>query len=103
MRKKVAECEGMVCGGTMRVLLEDVTVSEFSDVNKTGIATGQHHKEDKCMKQENKSGISFFQRYLTIWVILCMILGIIIGKYLPGIPSFLNRFEYVQVSIPMAI
>ena len=55
------------------------------------------------MKKKNNSGISFFQRYLTIWVMLCMVLGILIGKYLPGIPAFLNRFEYARVSIPMAI
>ena len=55
------------------------------------------------MKQENNTGISFFQRYLTVWVIICMVLGILIGKYLPGIPEFLNQFEYAKVSIPMAI
>ena len=49
------------------------------------------------------SGISFFEKYLTLWVILCMAAGILIGKYLPGIPSFLNRFEYASVSIPIAI
>ena len=55
------------------------------------------------MKKESNSGISFFQRYLTIWVIICMVLGVLIGKYLPGIPAFLNQFEYAHVSIPMAI
>lgn len=55
------------------------------------------------MKQENNPGISFFQRYLTLWVAICMMLGVLIGKYLPGIPAFLNRFEYARVSIPMAI
>ena len=56
------------------------------------------------MKNEkHPSGISFFQRYLTVWVMLCMALGLLIGKYLPGIPAFLNRFEYARVSIPMAI
>jgi len=55
------------------------------------------------MKQESKQGISFFQRYQTVWVILCMVLGILIGKYLPGIPEFLNHFEYARVSIPMAV
>ncbi|MDO5324869.1 MAG: ACR3 family arsenite efflux transporter [Clostridia bacterium] len=55
------------------------------------------------MKKENSTGISFFQRYLTIWVIICMTLGILIGRFLPGIPAFLNRFEYARVSIPMAI
>lgn len=52
---------------------------------------------------KEKGGISVFQRYLTIWVILCMAAGILIGKFLPQIPDFLNRFEYAKVSIPMAI
>lgn len=32
------------------------------------------------MKRERNTGISFFQRYLTVWVIICMALGILIGK-----------------------
>ncbi|MCP1110422.1 ACR3 family arsenite efflux transporter [Ohessyouella blattaphilus] len=50
-----------------------------------------------------KSSISVFQKYLSLWVIICMIVGVAIGKYLPGIPTFLNQFEYAKVSIPMAI
>ena len=30
-------------------------------------------------------------------------LGVLIGRYLPGIPAFLIRFEYARVSIPMAL
>lgn len=52
---------------------------------------------------KEKSSISIFQKYLTVWVILCMAAGILIGKFLPQIPDFLNRFEYAKVSIPMAI
>ena len=48
-------------------------------------------------------GINRFQKYLTFWVLLCMVLGVVIGKFLPNIPAFLNRFEYAKVSIPMAI
>jgi ACR3 family arsenite transporter len=47
--------------------------------------------------------ISFFDKYLTVWVILCMAIGIGIGEFLPSIPSFLNKFEYSNVSIPIAI
>lgn len=47
--------------------------------------------------------ISFFDKYLTFWVVLCMIIGISIGEYIPSIPSFLNRFEYSNVSIPIAV
>lgn len=56
------------------------------------------------MKEKLKEpGISIFQRYLTLWVLLCMVLGVLIGKYLPSVPAFLNRFEYAKVSIPMAV
>ena len=55
------------------------------------------------MAKEKVSGIGFFERYLTVWVILCMIAGVLIGKFLPGIPTFLGRFEYAEVSIPIAI
>lgn len=56
------------------------------------------------MTQEKlKSGISFFERYLTLWVALCMIIGVLIGVYLPVIPEFLGNFEYANVSVPVAI
>lgn len=53
--------------------------------------------------KERTEGISFFEKYLTVWVILCMAAGILIGRYLPHIPDFLSRFEYAQVSIPIAL
>lgn len=49
------------------------------------------------------SGISFFEKYLTIWVAICMVIGVLVGVYLPGIPAFLNNFEYYNVSVPVAI
>lgn len=55
------------------------------------------------MSHENTQGIGFFQKYLTIWVALCMVTGVLIGRFLPGIPSFLNKFEYAKVSVPTAI
>ncbi|OCN02111.1 arsenical-resistance protein [Clostridium sp. W14A] len=55
------------------------------------------------MSEEKSGGIGFFQKYLTIWVILCMVAGVFIGRFLPSVPAFLNQFEYARVSIPVAI
>ena len=52
---------------------------------------------------ENKQGIGFFEKYLTIWVALCIIIGIAVGQWLPAIPQTLSKFEYANVSIPVAI
>jgi len=55
------------------------------------------------MKKEKLQGIGFFQKYLTLWVALCMVAGVLIGKFMPSFPAFLNQFEYAKVSIPVAI
>lgn len=55
------------------------------------------------MNKVKNEGIGFFQKYLSLWVILCMAAGVLIGKFLPAVPDFLNQFEYAKVSIPMAI
>lgn len=52
---------------------------------------------------EKKTGLSFFDKYLTVWVLLCMSIGVLIGKYIPQIPNFLSKFEYAHVSIPVAV
>lgn len=55
------------------------------------------------MSKQKLEGISFFEHYLTLWVALCMVLGILIGKFIPSIPEFLGKFEYANVSIPIAV
>lgn len=44
-----------------------------------------------------------FEKYLTLWVALCITVGITIGKFLPIIPETLEKFEYANVSIPVAV
>jgi ACR3 family arsenite transporter len=55
------------------------------------------------MSENRNSGISFFDTYLTVWVALCMVVGVLIGQFLPGVPALLGRFEYANVSIPIAV
>ena len=55
-----------------------------------------------------QKGLSLFERYLSVWVILCIIAGIILGKTAPGVAAYLDSLAiYVNdapvVSIPIAI
>ena len=55
------------------------------------------------MSKESKTeGISSFQKYLSVWVLLCMAVGILIGKFLPAIPTFLDKLSIAGISIPIA-
>lgn len=44
-----------------------------------------------------------FEKYLSLWVLICIAAGILIGKFLPQIPEFLSRLEYAEVSLPVAV
>ena len=53
--------------------------------------------------KQNKGGLGVFEKYLTLWVALCIVVGVLIGVYLPKIPQTLDKLSYAQVSIPVAI
>ncbi|MBV1951406.1 MAG: arsenical-resistance protein, partial [Cycloclasticus sp.] len=47
--------------------------------------------------------LSIFERYLTVWVVLCIAGGIFLGKVAPSVATTLNDFSIYQVSIPIAV
>jgi len=50
--------------------------------------------------------LAFFERYLTLWVFLCMIAGVMFGKYLPDVTALLSKMEFGQgshVNIPISV
>lgn len=54
--------------------------------------------------QAKQSGeLGFFEKYLTLWVAICIIVGVGIGQFIPAFPQMLSKFEYAHVSIPVAI
>ena len=50
-----------------------------------------------------EKNLSNFERYLTIWVLLCISTGIVLGKTVPNVATILNDFSIYQVSIPIAV
>ncbi|NJN01105.1 MAG: ACR3 family arsenite efflux transporter [Leptolyngbyaceae cyanobacterium RM1_1_2] len=47
--------------------------------------------------------LSFFERYLTVWVGLCIIGGIALGRFFPGVAEQLDALSFHQVSMPIAV
>ncbi len=52
---------------------------------------------------EKEKRLSFFERYLTLWILLCIAAGILLGRVAPGLAVTLDSISVAQVSIPIAI
>ncbi len=50
-----------------------------------------------------KRRIGFFERYLTLWVALCIVAGTLIGNAWPGVAGWLSTFTYAEISLPVAV
>jgi len=47
--------------------------------------------------------MSLFERYLTLWVFLCILLGIALGQFLPGVFQAVGAMEVAQVNLPVGL
>lgn len=54
-------------------------------------------------KQARGASLSVFERYLTIWVFLCILSGIALGRYLPGVFQAIGRLQVAQVNLPVGL
>jgi ACR3 family arsenite transporter len=48
------------------------------------------------------AAIGFFERYLTVWVALCIVAGVLLGQLLPGFFHAVAALEVARVNIPWA-
>lgn len=66
-----------------------------------GRMTGKGNVMERVIHEERR--LSFFEKYLTLWVIGCIGAGILLGRLFPQVALTLDKISIYQVSIPIAI
>ena len=56
-----------------------------------------------AIKQSSGAPMSVFERYLTVWVFLCIVAGVVLGQTLPGVFQAIGRMEFAQVNLPVGL
>jgi len=55
------------------------------------------------MPAASRARMSFFERWLTLWVFLCIVAGIALGQWFPALFEALGRMEVAQVNLPVGV
>ena len=53
--------------------------------------------------QTDIAPMSVFERYLSIWVFLCILVGIFLSKLLPGLFKTIGKIELAKVNLPVGL
>ncbi|WP_315129996.1 ACR3 family arsenite efflux transporter [Achromobacter marplatensis] len=53
--------------------------------------------------QQARVGLSVFERYLTLWVFLCIVLGVALGQLMPALFQAIGHLEIAQVNLPVGV
>ena len=59
-----------------------------------------------AVPQSTRKQLNFFERYLSLWVLACMVVGVAMGKALPGAVGSLSKLQFgqgSQVNVPIAV
>jgi ACR3 family arsenite transporter len=48
-------------------------------------------------------GLGFFERYLSLWVAICIVAGVALGQYIPGVVKAIGAIELARVNLPVGL
>ena len=68
-------------------------------LNQRKMSASAHTRARQC----TAAPLSVFERYLTLWVALCIVAGIVIGQVLPAPVQAIGRMEVARVNLPVGL
>jgi len=58
-------------------------------------------KDEAHAKKELSLGL--WEKYLTVWIVICIVVGLLVGRFFPAFGEFMDSLKYAQLSIPIGI
>ena len=55
------------------------------------------------MTKEDKAKLGIFEKYLTLWIAICIVAGLLLGRFFPAFGQYLDSLKFAQLSIPIGV
>ena len=88
---------------------QPTTADEQTSRSPDSVPAGNGHAENgsadaiKATAEKAQQDLGIFERYLSLWVALCIAAGVAIGQLIPAVPNVLGEMEVAQVNLPIAV
>ncbi|MFB6232377.1 MAG: ACR3 family arsenite efflux transporter [Salinibacter sp.] len=88
---------------------QPTTADEQTSRSPDSVPSGNGHAENgsadaiRATAEKAQQDLGVFERYLSLWVALCIAVGVAIGQLIPAVPDVLGEMEVAQVNLPIAV
>ena len=59
--------------------------------------------EPKQEHVKKELSLGLWEKYLTLWIAICIVVGLLVGRFVPAFGQFMDSLKYAQLSIPIGI
>ena len=77
--------------------------SSESSVEDSGHADNGAVDDLAATAEKAQGDLGVFERYLSLWVALCIAVGVAVGQFIPAVPNVLGEMEVAKVNLPVAV
>jgi ACR3 family arsenite transporter len=64
---------------------------------------GEENRLADSSKPVRRESLGVFEKYLTLWIAVCIVAGLLVGRFLPGFGEFMDSLKFRQLSIPIGV
>ncbi len=58
---------------------------------------------EQASASTRKATLGIFEKYLTLWIAICIVAGLLVGQFLPQFGQFMDSLKFKQLSIPIGV
>jgi ACR3 family arsenite transporter len=63
----------------------------------------QQVRRSQNMTKKERRELGLFEKYLTLWIAICIVIGLLLGRFLPAFGQYLDSMKFGQLSIPIGV